>query len=388
MLRKVLTLLMVLAASLAGAVPVFAQGNPSAGSKGGVYLMSNSPAGNQVLAYSRAADGSLDYKGTFATGGIGSGLGATVPPDPLGSQNSIIVSQDGNWVFAVNAGSNEISSFEVTPDGLRLADKVNSAGVYPVSLTFSDGSLYVLNAGGDGNITGFKVDNKGRLRPIQNSTRSLNAGTPDKGSQPNILEAPAQVSFSPDGDFLVVTDKGALSGAGKIDVFKVERNRPSASPVITQTTGPVPFAFTFDRGGHLVVVDAAAGSVTNYAIAKNGSLSVIGTAFTAQAATCWIAAAGRYVFTDNTGSGSISGFSAAPSGKLSPLTPSSVVISTGAGTLPLDMGVSRDGRYIYSLETGIGAVGIYQVQADGSVTSLGIAAPFAAVSGFQGIAVR
>ena len=388
MLRKILAVMMVLAASLAGTVPVFAQGNPSGSSNGAVYLMSNSASGNQVLAYSRAADGSLDYTGTYATGGLGSGVGATVPPDPLGSQNSIIISPDGSMVFAVNAGSNEISSFQVTVDGLRLADRASSAGTYPVSLTYSDGLLYALNAGGDGNITGFKVDGKAHLHSIQNSTRSLHAATPDIGSQPNILEAPAQVGFSPNGNFLIVTDKGAVSGVGKIDVFRVDDGKPSAAPAITQTAGPVPFAFSFDRSGNLVVVDAAAGSVTSYAIAKNGNLSVLDTAFTGQAATCWIGTAGRYIFTDNTGSGSISGFSAAPSGKLTPVTASSIVVTTGAGSLPLDMGVSRDGRYIYSLETGLGAVGIYHVQPDGSVTALGTAAPFPAIGGFQGIAVR
>lgn len=388
MVRKMLAVLIVLATSFAGTVPVFAQGLPSNDARGAVYLMSNAPGGNEVLAYSRSGDGSLDYKGAFSTGGLGSGVGETVPPDPLGSQNSLIASQDGDWVFAVNAGSNEISSFQVTPDGLRLADKVSSAGVYPVSLAYSDGSLYALNAGGDGNITGFKVDGKGRLHPIQNSTRSLNAATPNKGSQPNILEAPGQIGFSPDGRFLIVTDKGGASGAGKIDVFKVDGKKPSAAPAVTATAGPVPFSFTFDRAGHLVVVDAAAGSVTSYAIAKNGGLSVLDTAFTGQAATCWIGAAGRNIFTDNTGSGSISGFTSSPSGKLSPLTPSSIVVSTGAGTLPLDMGVSQDGRYIYSLETGIGAVGIYKVQPDGNVIALGTSAPFPAVGGFQGIAVH
>ena len=387
MLRKLFVALMALTITLIGTAPVFAKA-PDAASAGAVYLESNAASGNQVLAYSRAADGSLTYLGSFDTGGKGSGIGLTVPPDPLGSQNSIIVSPDGEWVFVVNAGSNEISSFAVTSGGLSLADKVSSGGNYPVSLAYRDGLLYVLNAAGDGNITGFKVSPKGHLMPLAGSTRSLNAATPANGAQPQILESPAEVGFSPDGRFLVITDKGGVSGKGMIHVFKMDDGRPSRNAVNTQTAGAVPFDFAFDRYGHLVVVDASTGSVTAYSIGGNGSLSVKSVAFTGQAATCWIASNGRYLFTDNTGSGTLSGFQPSASGSLTPLTANSIVGVTGAGTLPLDMGVSHDGRFVYSLETGAGAIGVFKVNASGTLTSLGTGGSYAPVSGFQGIAVR
>jgi 6-phosphogluconolactonase len=386
MLRKLLVVAMALAISLAGTVPVFAQASEAPGTAGAVYIMDNDPSGNQVLAYDRASDGSLTFLGSFATGGLGSGVGVTVGADPLGSQNSLIVSPDGKWVFAVNAGSNEISSLKVVPGGLSLADKVSSGGSYPVSLTYGDGLLYVLNAAGQGNITGFKVTKDGLLKPLKGSTRSLDAATPADGSQPQILESPAQVKFSPNGKFLVVTDKGGVSGKGLIDVFKVSDGLPAASPAITQTENPVPFALTFDPFGHLVVVDAAAGTVTAYMILGNGGLLTNSVALTSQAATCWIASNGTYLYTDNTGSGTISGFDPSPSGNLAPLTADSIVAHTGAA--PLDMGISRDGKYLYSLETGAGVIGIFMINADGSLVSLGTAGSFAPVSGFQGIAVR
>ena len=126
-----------------------------------------------------------------------------MPPDPLGSQNSLLLSPDGRFLFAVNAGSNEVSSFNVLPGGLSLADKVSSGGSYPVSLAYSEGLLYVLNAAGDGSISGFKVMDDGHLKALKGSTRSLHAATPANGAQPMILESPAEVVFNPDGRFLL-----------------------------------------------------------------------------------------------------------------------------------------------------------------------------------------
>src|SRR5579864_725295 len=54
------------------------------GTGGAVFVMTNAADKNEVLSYSRSADGSLQPAGTFATGGRGSGGGN----DPLGSQGS------------------------------------------------------------------------------------------------------------------------------------------------------------------------------------------------------------------------------------------------------------------------------------------------------------
>ncbi len=385
MFRKLLVVGMALAISLAGTVPVFAQANDPAGA---VYIMSNSSIENQVIAYNRASDGSLTLVGSFATGGLGSGVGLTVPPDPLGSQNSLIVSPDGKWVFAVNAGSDEISSLKVTSQGLSLADVVSSRGGYPVSLTYQDGLLYVLNAAGQGSIAGFEVAKDGQLKHLKGSDRSLNANTPANGAQPNISESPGQVKFSPDGDFLVITDKGAVSKVGRILVFKVSGGLPAAQPAITITQNDDPFSLTFDNNGHPLVLDAGAGTVTAYMITGSGSLNVKDVELTNQAASCWIANSGSFIYTDNTGSGTISGFAPSASGKLTPLTASSIVGTTGAGTAPLDMGISSDGHFVYSLEATVGTIAINAINADGSLTSLGTAGSFTPLMGFQGIAVH
>src|SRR5258707_6372286 len=97
-------------------------------SPGNVYTMDNAVAGNNVLIFNRAADGALSLAGAVATGGKGTGTG-------LGSQSALILSANGQWLFACNAGSDEISLFAVTPDGLVLTDKVSTGGKQPISLT-------------------------------------------------------------------------------------------------------------------------------------------------------------------------------------------------------------------------------------------------------------
>src|SRR5216117_1886790 len=93
----------------------------SGGAAGAVYALTNSTAGNAVVVYQRGADGSLTPDGLFATGGLGTG-------SSLGSQGGVIVSDDHQLLFAVNAGDNTISSFRIRPDGLELADTASSGG--------------------------------------------------------------------------------------------------------------------------------------------------------------------------------------------------------------------------------------------------------------------
>jgi 6-phosphogluconolactonase (cycloisomerase 2 family) len=177
---------------------------------------------------------------------------------------------------------------------------------------------------------------------------------------------------------------------GKILTFKLDDGIPAASPVTTITDHPVPFDFTFDQSGHLVVVDASAGTITSYQIHAGGSLSKISAAANGQAAVCWITGSPDkgLVFTDNTGSGTISALKVSDSGKLSLLGQNGFSAVTGGGSLPLDMGISRDGHYIYSLLTGAGKIGITRVSSDGSLTFKGTAGSYSAVGGYQGIAVR
>src|SRR5579862_1624952 len=76
---------------------------------GAVYTSTNGTAGNAVVAYARNNQGQLTRIGSFNTGGTGFGTGT----DPLGSQFSVILSEDHAHLYVVNAGSNDITLFDV-----------------------------------------------------------------------------------------------------------------------------------------------------------------------------------------------------------------------------------------------------------------------------------
>src|SRR5437879_3380048 len=97
MSRVVLTLL-AFVALLLGPASVAAAADDSAGA---VYTLTNTAA-NAVIVYDRSASGALTWSGTFPTGGRGGSLG---------SQGAVVTSKDGRWLYAVDAGSNDIAVF-------------------------------------------------------------------------------------------------------------------------------------------------------------------------------------------------------------------------------------------------------------------------------------
>jgi 6-phosphogluconolactonase len=290
-----------------------------------IYTLSNSPAGNAVLAYSHQ-HGQLIANGSYPTGGNGTGAG-------LGSQGAVVLSKNGKRLYAVNAASNTISMFAVDPLG-HLDWKANapSGGTTPISVTVDDQTLYVLNAGGTPNIAGFSIRARS-LDPIPGSTRLL----PGAG--------PAQVQFSPDGRELVVTNKASST----IDTFLVGSNGLTAGPWVTPSAGGTPFGFDFDKRGH-VLVSEAAGSASSYSPLAAGGLSLItGPVATGQAAPCWLvtSADSRYAYTANAGAGSISQFTIGKSGSLT-LTDATAI---GTGSHPLDEAAGSNG-FLYDLVDG------------------------------------
>src|SRR6266511_2697552 len=152
-LPKRVALPVALALALA-ALGIGATGAMAAHSGGAIYTLTNSPAGNAVKVFHRAGDGSLTPGDEFATGGNGTGAG-------LGNQSGLVL--EGKRLFAVNAGSDSVSALRVKRNGLQLLDTVASGGDQPISVTLHGRLLYVLNAGGEGSIGGFRVSRHGHL---------------------------------------------------------------------------------------------------------------------------------------------------------------------------------------------------------------------------------
>ncbi len=361
---------------------------------GAVYVMTNAAGGNEVIAYSRAEDGRLTLVERVATGGLGGGAAPPIQPiDPLGAQAPLILSEDGRWLIAANPGSDELSVFRVCAHGLELTQIVPSGGAFPASLTLRHRLLYVLNSGGEGNITGFILGNNGRLTPLAGSTRSLNAS----GSNPPFfLVSPAQVGFSPGGDFLAVTVKGT----NLIHVFPVDSTGlPAAAPTTTMSSGSTPFGFLFDRRGHLIVTEVfgrasvgtpSAGAVSSYEVQTDGSLRRLSVSVeNHQTATCWAASTrnGQYIYFTNNGSGTLSAYRVDAFGQLSLLDASGISATTGLN--PVDIAVSRDNRFVYALNTGSGTVSMYRIDpSSGQLTSLGEVSGLPILGGAVGITAR
>ncbi len=350
------------------------------GHQSAVFVQSNSPAGNEVLVYARADNGQLHAAGHYATGGLGgSQSGAVV--DPLASQGSVTYDAQHHLLFVVNAGSNTLTEFAVDGTRLTLREKVPTNGQLPTSISVSHDLVYVLDAGGTGAISGFRIGSFDQLTPIAGSTRSLGLTNP---ADPNFLISPSQVSLSPDAREIVVATKTN----GVLDVFTVGHNGvPAAAPVVTPSAGAVPFGLSYDSFGRLLVAEASGGE-SSYSLQNNGKLTAISSHVTnGQAATCWSVVAKGYVYDANAGSSSISGYSENRHGQLTLLNPSGVSATTDAGSV--DLAVSGNGHYLYQEATVAGAIDEFAVQNNGSLVRIGAVTglpPVAAGMGMEGIA--
>lgn len=345
-------------------------------SDGAVFVMTNAVDRNQVISFHRAADGSLQPDNSATTGGRGTG-GVT---DPLESQGSLTLSQDHSLLFAANGGSGEVSVFLVSGSHLTLVDKVLSGGAEPNAVAQHGNLVYVINVGGSSNVVGFRVSAVGRLTQIPNSIRFLTT---------NNSEA-ASLAFSPDGQFLVVTERAT----NNIDVFSVQQDGTLGPIVVNHGVDPGTFAVTFSPNGAALVAETGpaggvnASTIASYAIAANGTLTPITSDVPTLAnATCWDVATpdGRWVYTSNPGSGTISGFEVSTTGALSPLA-GTVVGTNPAGSTNLDIAVSADSKFLYTLDSGTGSISIFGINQDGSLNNLGEAGGLATHAGFNGIA--
>jgi 6-phosphogluconolactonase len=334
---------------------------------GAVFIMTNAASGNQIQSYTRHEDGSLQASGTVATGGNGSG--GTV--DPLHSQGSLVLSADHRWLFAVNAGSGTVSSFAVNGAGLTLVDTEPTNGSNPTALAQSGDLLYVLNSGGNGNVSGFRVAG-GHLHPIPGSTSNL-SGT---------ATSPTSLAFSPNGRFLIVTE----SATNNIDDFRVRENGTLSDIVVNPSAGATPFAAVFAPNGALIVGNAS-NTISSYRLDWNQTLEVISDALpTLGAATCWdVVVRGRFVYTDNAGSSNLSGFAVARDGSLAAVDGTLVGVNP-SGSTNLDLAGSANGRFLYTLNAGTGAIGIFSAENDGTLERTGEVDGLPASAGLNGIA--
>ncbi|HTU74857.1 MAG TPA: hypothetical protein VMG38_15180 [Trebonia sp.] len=332
-----------------------------------VFVQTDGTSGNTIVAYQRTAAGGLAQAGSYPTGGNGGALGGSVV-DHLASEGSLAYDREANLLYAVNAGTNTITVFAVHGDQLARRQVIGSGGQFPVSIAVRGNSVYVLNALGGGSVSGF-VQAGGFLAPVPAWHRALGLN-PDQ--TPQFTSVPGQIGFTPDGSHLIVTTK---NGGNTIDVFSVGKLGLSATPAVTSLPGAVPFGFTFDNYGHLVVAEAGPNAVSTFSVARDGALTQLGTIATGQAATCWITAADGTLYASNAGSGTESVLRDNAAGALTQLAPA----ATDAGTV--DATASADGQYLYVQAGGPGDVDAFRVGPGGTLTETGSVTVPGAVGG-------
>ena len=344
---------------------------------GHVYVDDNVAGANTVSAFDRHSDGSLTrLSGSpFEVGGAGTGKG-------LSSQGAIQLSDDGRYLLAVDAGSNQISVLRIHPDGsLRPAEgsPVWSGGTSPVSIAVHEDLVYVANNGGTSpNITGFRLNPGGHLQPLDDSTVPVPAGF-----------TPADVLFNATGSNLVVTLLGPqfASPAATASYAVGEDGRLTAaadSPFHVKNAGTIGAAFRPTDPSQLFISNAhdgpLAGSVSAFHVSADGTLTAIGSPVgDGQTAPCWVEISrdGQYLYTTNTGSSSISSYSVAADGRLSLIGSTPLRNPNGIGAL--DLRLDPSGHFLYVTDSGLHAVTAFAVSG-GNLTELP-SSPFATAAG-------
>ena len=326
---------------------------------GGVFVMTNAATGNQVIAYARDVQGRLQQRAIYDT--EGRGRGGMI--DPLQSQGALTLSPDHSLLYAVNAGSGTVTSFQVKGANLTLVGHVPSGGSEPVAVTQFGNIVYVLNGAGPGDVVAFRESKAGRLEQIAESTTYLSG----------VNTGGASISVRPDGKFLAVVERGASA----ISTFPVNANGNLGSIVTTVSANPGAFSGRFAPNGVLLVTDNTPGTsdaslLSSYTISGNGTLLPISqSAPTYGNGNCWsvVTPSGAYVYSENSASSTIAGYTLSKAGVLKPIR-NTIVATLPSGSTNLEVAVTADGKFLYTLNAGSGTIGIFAINSDGILTEV------------------
>ncbi|HUB60781.1 MAG TPA: beta-propeller fold lactonase family protein [Puia sp.] len=326
-----------------------------------VYVMSNDyhDNANAVLVYRRKPDGTLaPLPGSpFLT----HGAGLANPKQVLGPDDTddpLVISDDGRFLFAVNGGSNTVAVFSINPDGSLVpvpGSPFPSGGQTPCSVAINGQFVYVANKAFDPlhvitqqpNYVTFEVDDAGRLLPVPNGTIEVPAGS-----------SPSQVLLSNDRRFLFATDFLAFmlpteEPTGTLLSFQVQGDKglspaPGSPYVVPQGDGGALGLATNPRSDRTLYVGfPVAGAFGVYDInPSTGVLSFV-TQVAGGPATCWIRtnSTGDRLYTLNSGENSVGVYNtdqAQAPGFINKLT-----LKNAANNGDFALGFSPDGGTLY-----------------------------------------
>jgi 6-phosphogluconolactonase (cycloisomerase 2 family) len=150
--------------------------------------------------------------------------------------------------------------------------------------------------------------------------------------------------------------------------------KPAVMHSINSST-PTPFGFAVGREGIIYVSEAAGGApgasvVSSYHVSANGTIELVtGSVSAGQTAACWVVVSNneKYIYATNTGSSNLSSFTPGKGG-LSVLE--AIAGTTGAGSSPIDAGLSVNSKFLYVLNAGINTITVFEVASDGGLDHL------------------
>ena len=291
-----------------------------------VYLESNNPTEGQnaVLAYrENPATGALSALPTqrYLTGGTGfRNAGPALGPDD--SDKEVVASPDGKFLFAVNQGSNTVSVFAIQPDGslaLQADAPFGSGGVQPVSLSFTNDQLLVVNRGNSAegksgtiapDIASFFVAESGRLIPVPSSTIKLPLNL-----------SPAQILSSADGQFAFVDNFATPSNlkvplANTLEPFTINGDGTltavKGGAATTPKNPPLLLGLAEDPVNHIIYTGQAPfGGVATFKYNDTtGAVKYVDSVTSPGKATCWLDISGKFLYATDSASDSLSVYSA------------------------------------------------------------------------------
>jgi 6-phosphogluconolactonase (cycloisomerase 2 family) len=231
----------------------------------------------------------------------------------------------------------------------------------------------ILNMQGDAraSVTGFRVDASGNLTPIADSLRTLSSDA----------SLPSHVIFSPSGQHLLVVELFAktiaaypVNGDGTLGTARLNS--------ITVDTFGVAFA-----GNTMVTADvgpptARDGTASSFTLNADGSLTPLTVGVrNGKVEPCWVSITpdGKYAYTSNLDTGTISSYAVTGGGGLSLLN-ADAAMKPAEGAVsaidfvtsgPVDTFITPDGQYLYQQYSGRGSVVAYRIGANGSLTEVG-----------------
>ena len=385
---------------------------------------------NEVVAYTRSVDGVLEQVGVFPTGGLGENIRGS-GANPLASQDPLIVSPDGQFVFAVNAGSESISSFVINDDFTLTAASLNvstsgaSGAQNPVSLTMFEDILYVVNTGVFPDVDGAPPTAIPQIRDRVNSsiiaftvgadgTLTELAGSELPGAGPNA----GSIEFSTNGQSLYITERRTNnvvtvpldaarlpipndSGGFDFASFPSITAQPFGTDIYPSEGGDILFISEGNNGA------TGLSALSSYLVEENGTLTGISVSsgvegdplLTGFTFGCWVefveTPTGNFAYVSNTPDGVISSFEVGDAGGLTILEQSAGVTGiegddeqNGAGVLDAEIVFP----FLYQVVNNDGRIAQYLINADGTLdrqldveivdTDLFRAAQFVGIAGF------